>query len=110
MAEGKAELSTPVNEHMLQSVLLSMPVAVAWADPQTGVITYINRKFTRMFGYEIEDLSTIHEWVMNCYANPEQAKEIDSFWANGLDTSRAVDTELEGVELEIRCSDGSIKT
>lgn len=110
MAEGKAELSTPDNERMLQNVLLSMPVAVAWADPQTGVITYINRKFTRMFGYEIEDLSTIHEWVMGCYANPEQAEEIDSFWAKGLNAGRAVDTELEGVELEIRCSDGSIKT
>src|SRR5699024_169117 len=54
--------------------------------------------------------STIHEWVMGCYANPEQAEEIDSFWAKGLNAGRAVDTELEGVELEIRCSDGSIKT
>lgn len=110
MAEGKAEPSIPESEHLLQNVLLSMPVAVAWADPETGVITYVNRKFTRMFGYEIEDLSTIHEWVVNCYANPEQAREIDAFWEKELHTQRAVDTELEGVELEIRCKDGTIKT
>lgn len=102
---------TDANEGDIQDVLARMPVGVAWASAKDGRILYVNRKFTSMFGYELSDLSTVHYWIENCYANPEQARTIDDFWAHTLDGStRGEPTEIDEVELEIRCKDGRIKT
>ena len=110
MGEDKKPESAGKTELVLQNVLSSMPVAVAWANPATGVIEYVNRKFTSMFGYELEDLSTVHDWITDCYADPEQAQKIDGFWQAGLKSSVPEDVELDDVELDIRCKDGSTKT
>lgn len=93
----------------MQDVLSRMPVAVAWASGPEGTIRFINRKFTRMFGYTLEDLTTVHDWILKCYADPAQANAIDSFW---LGQGKATDNtaEIEDVELDILCKDGSVKT
>jgi diguanylate cyclase (GGDEF)-like protein/PAS domain S-box-containing protein len=91
-------------------VLARMPVGVSWAN-KDGRILYVNRKFTTMFGYELQDLSTVHTWIEQCYANPEQAKSVDDFWEHTRDGPDAGhSTEMEEVELDIRCKDGRIKT
>lgn len=101
----------PENDQgMLQNLLASMPVGVAWADPVSGRIEFVNRKFTHLFGYELGDLSTIMEWITQCYANPEQARKIDDFWKARLVGENPVNIEVEDMELDIRCKDGSIKT
>jgi diguanylate cyclase (GGDEF)-like protein/PAS domain S-box-containing protein len=99
-----------VNEVTIQDVLARMPVGVAWAN-RDGRILYVNRKFTRMFGYELPDLSTVHACIERCYADPEQARAIDEFWTHTLDRSlQGQATEIDEVELDIRCKDGRIKT
>ena len=76
--------SAEANEGDIQDVLARMPVGVAWASARDGRILYVNRKFTTMFGYELADLTTVHSWIEACYANPEQARTIDDFWAHTL--------------------------
>jgi diguanylate cyclase (GGDEF)-like protein/PAS domain S-box-containing protein len=103
----KKELSNS-NGSDIEDVLARMPVGVAWASGN-GKIQYVNRKFTSMFGYELTDLTTVHAWIEACYANPEQARSIDEFWSHTLDNS-SHSTEIDEVELDIRCKDGRIKT
>ena len=98
-----------VSDGNIQDVLARMPVGVAWASARDGKILYVNRKFTTMFGYGLADLSTVHAWIENCYANPEQALSIDNFWSHSLDGS-SEPNEIDEVELDIRCKDGRIKT
>ncbi|MES2603878.1 MAG: sensor domain-containing diguanylate cyclase [Pseudomonadota bacterium] len=93
----------------MQDVLSRMPVAVAWASGPEGTIRFVNRKFTRMFGYTMDDLTTVHEWILKCYAVPEQASSIDNFWQDQI-KSTGKPTEIEDIELDIICKDGSIKT
>jgi diguanylate cyclase (GGDEF)-like protein/PAS domain S-box-containing protein len=102
---------TGANEGDIQDVLARMPVGVAWASAKDGRIRYVNRKFTTMFGYDLDDLTTVHAWIESCYANQDQARTIDDFWAHTLDGSAPGEpTEIDEVELEIRCKDGRIKT
>jgi diguanylate cyclase (GGDEF)-like protein/PAS domain S-box-containing protein len=98
------------NESDIQDVLARMPVAVAWANARDGRILYVNRKFTTMFGYHLSDLSSVHAWIENCYVNPDQAKSVDEFWAHTRDALPGEPTEMDEVELDIRCKDGRIKT
>jgi diguanylate cyclase (GGDEF)-like protein/PAS domain S-box-containing protein len=94
----------------IQDVLARMPVGVAWADANDGRILYVNRKFTTMFGYELADLKTVHDWIERCYANPEQGKSVDEFWALTRDGAAGESSEMDEIELEIRCKNGAIKT
>lgn len=103
--QGSTSAALPVPD--VHDLLARMPVAVAWAG-QDGRIRYVNRKFTRMFGYALEDLSTVQAWIQQCYVDPAQALAIDDFWvSNHRDDDAA---EMDDIELEIRCKDGSIKT
>ncbi|MGP1609977.1 MAG: diguanylate cyclase domain-containing protein, partial [Burkholderiales bacterium] len=97
------------SESDIQDVLARMPVGVAWASASDGQILYVNRKFTSMFGYALSDLTTVHTWIESAYANPEQARSIDDFWAHTLDGSGQA-AEIDEVELDIRCKDGRVKT
>lgn len=92
------------------TVLGSMPVAVAWADPESGRIAFVNRKFTQLFGYTLGELGTVAQWIENSYADPVQAQETRSFWGRGFQGGGDTLPEMEGTELDIRCKDGSIKT
>lgn len=100
---------TDAREADIQDVLARMPVGVAWASATDGRILYVNRKFTSMFGYELKDLGTVHEWIENCYANADQARSIDDFWAHSRDGT-GQPAEIAEVELDIRCKDGRVKT
>lgn len=90
----------------LEDVLTSMPVGVSWARVTDGRIQFVNRKFTAMFGYTLDELSTVNEWIRACYAVPEQADKISRFWLAPHEAGAG----LEEVELAIRCKDGQVKT
>src|SRR5262245_42526829 len=94
-----------LEDHGMQDVLARMPVAVAWASGPDGRIRFVNRKFTRMFGYTLADLSTVHEWILQCYVVPEQATNIDTFWARQTGDIGDDPTEMEDIELDILCKD-----
>jgi len=110
MTPGRQSVPPDPREEVLLSVLSSMPVAIAWADPGSGRIAFVNRKFSQVFGYVLEELSTVAQWIEDCYADPLQAEETRSFWGNGFLDNSGVLREMEGAELDIRCKDGSIKT
>lgn len=101
--------STRIRESLqsrLEDVLTCMPVGVAWACLTDGRIQFVNRRFTTLFGYSLEDLSTVHEWISSCYAVREQAEEVRRFWLGAQEAGRG----LEEVELAIRCKNGQVKT
>ncbi len=91
----------------VHDLLARMPVAVAWA-AHDGRIRYVNRKFTRMFGYALEELTTVQAWIQQCYVDPAQVLAVEDFWAGHQPDSEQV--EMDDVELDIRCKDGSVKT
>lgn len=110
MTPGRQSVPTDSREDLLHTVLASMPVAVAWADPETGRIAFVNRKFTQLFGYVLEDLGTVVQWIEQCYADPLQAQATRTFWGAGFQAGSEVSREMSDIELDIRCKDGAIKT
>lgn len=94
----------------LEDVLTSMPVGVTWANITDGRIQFVNRKFTAMFGYRLEDLGTVSEWISSSYADPEQASRMLDFWQGQQHSPRRAGKGIDEAELQIRCKDGSVKT
>jgi len=94
----------------LQAVLDAMPIGVSWATLAGRRIVYANREFTRMFGYTVEDLRDVLEWRKKAYPYAEDAEMVENRWRQIWNAPEPVACELEPMEVQIRCKDGSIKT
>ena len=94
----------------LEDVLTSMPVGVAWADIEEGRIQFVNHRFVELFGYDLQDLGTVSHWIRLAYADPAQGDYVEAFWRRQRRDPLADARQIDEIELDIRCRDGSIKT
>ncbi len=93
----------------LEIALDAMPVAVSWASLKDQRILYMNRTFRQTFGYELEDVPTIGDWIG---AYPEETDRIlaGQRWRELIDRFDGTEAGLQSMELSIRCKDGTVKT
>ena len=97
-------------QNRLEAVLDGMPVAVSWADLKDQRIVFQNRKFRELFGYELGDHKTVTDWIQNTYINPEHVDRAMQMWAPHFETSSIVPIEIDQVEVDVQCKDGTVKT
>ena len=67
----------------LQLLVERSPFAVAIID-QEGIYTYVNPKFTELFGYTLEDVPTGRAWFEKAHPDPAHRKEILTSWIEDL--------------------------
>ena len=100
----------PSDSESLQIALSAMPVGVSWARLEDQRILYVNQKFTEMFGYALEHLGTLDEWVEMAYASEVDREVVERRWGRYLTESEQSEFKTEPVEVVIRCRNGSLKT
>ncbi|HZD43179.1 MAG TPA: PAS domain S-box protein, partial [Methanomicrobiales archaeon] len=72
-----------------------------------GQALYINRKFTEVFGYTIEDVPNGRAWFSLAFPNPEYRKRAIFTWKSDL--ARASVGEVRTREFTVRCKYGEWK-
>jgi len=97
-------------QHRLEAVLDGMPVAVSWAGLKDQKISFVNNKFTDLFGYVLGDHATVTDWIQQTYPNSDQVERAMRMWAPHFETTALVPFEIDQVEVDVRCKDGSVKT
>ncbi|MCU0595094.1 MAG: PAS domain-containing protein, partial [Desulfobacterota bacterium] len=90
----------------LQLLVEKSPFAVAIVD-QEGNYSYFNPKFTELFGYGPEDISTGKDWFEKAFRDPERRKEAITAWAEDL--RRYPIGETRPRSYTVTCKDGSDK-
>lgn len=94
----------------LRTILDALPIAVMWARLDDRHIIFMNRKFTQLYGYNVGDFTTVHEWVMKTYPNPDHLSRAELSWYKFYDNPNVSKFEPEPVEIDILCKDGTVKT
>lgn len=94
----------------LQIVLNAMPIAISWASLEDSHILFMNRKFTDIFGYVLDDFKTVPEWVEKTYPNAEQRANTEASWFKYFGNPTPHEFEIDQVEVDVLCKDGSLKT
>ena len=69
---------------------------------------YVNPKFTKLFGYDLNDVPNGREWFKRAYPDPEQKSDAISTWLHDLKGANI--GELRPRVFSITCKDGSKKT
>lgn len=100
LRESEAELAGIV-EHSPIAMLVT-----AGADNQVKVM---NRRFTALFGYTIEDVHDVAHWWILAYPNEQYRKKIAVEWQKRVETGMKGSGEIEPMEATVTCRDGSIR-
>lgn len=94
----------------LRAVLDAMPIPVTWARNDDARIIFMNRKFTEVFGYEVGDFETVPEWIEKAYPRPEHRERAKRMWYMYFGHPVLHEFEIDPVEVDVQCKDGTIKT
>jgi diguanylate cyclase (GGDEF)-like protein/PAS domain S-box-containing protein len=104
----QAEIALQESQEKLQAILNASEVAVAWAN-EAGEIEYVNPKFTRLFGYTLEEVPTVEQWYLRAYPDTIYRMKLVDEWNTKITLSIARKTAIESMEAKVSCKDGSIR-
>ena len=76
---------------------------------EDGKFEYLNPAFIEMFGYTLEDLSTIEEWQRKAFPNKESRNKIETMLKEDRKAHEGGRTRIMA-SVDVRCKDGSTKT
>ncbi len=101
-AEGALRES---EERFRQTAALSpFPISIIDSD---GRYLYLNKKFTEVFGYTLEDIPTGRDWFHQAYPDPKYRQQVLSAWKGDLDKSGALEGRIR--EFKVVCKDGTLR-
>lgn len=63
----------------LKAILDLSPIGIGWSDVD-GKVEYINKKFTELFGYTLDDIPTIEHWYRLAYPDEAFRHEVIGNW------------------------------
>lgn len=95
------------SEARLQAILDLSPIGIGWT--RDGKVEYVNRKFTEMFGYCLEDIPTQEVWYRLAYPDEAFRLEVVGPWQREVDAARQAGTTPPTLEAAVTCKDGSTR-
>ena len=85
----------------------ALPVGVFIYDDQ-GIVYQHNKYFTKLFGYDINDIPSIEDWFMLACPDENYRKEVTKRWFKEIEKYKTTG-EFTPVEACIKCKDGTYK-
>ncbi len=110
-ARKAAEKAIRQSETDIRAIIERSPVAMI-VDTGTGAderILLMNRRFTELFGYTLEDIPDIHHWWTLAYPDEAYRKKLKSEWAELAAKTIHNHGDIEPRETTVTCKDGSIR-
>ena len=110
-ARREAEAAILQREEMLHSLIEHSPVAML---VDVGVeedehIELINRQFTELFGYTLDDMPDVRHWWPLAYPDDQVRAAVRAEWLQRATTAVATHSQIEPMEATITCKDGSTR-
>ncbi len=84
------------------------PLPMGYMDQQ-GRMLDLNKRFTELFGYTIEDIPTLDDWREKAYPDPAYRREVIAQWDAALDSRRDDAREIPSAEYRVTCKDGQVR-
>ncbi len=97
------------SEAKFRRLLQMVPQPLGHAD-RNGRITFINKRFQRLFGYTLEEVPTVEQWWQRAYPDPRYAEELAAIWERTMSQAMAGNGEMAPVETNVTCKDGRVRT
>jgi PAS domain S-box-containing protein len=107
LARRQTEERLGRSETRFREVLNHSPVAAAIIDTD-GRYTFVNQRFTDLFGYTLADIPTGREWFAHAFLDPAARKEAITAWKTGLEPAGS--GQVRPRTYTVHCKSGERKT
>jgi len=82
---------------------LPIPISISKTD---GSVMYVNREFTRSYGYELTDIPTLAEWAQLAYPDPAYREQAFDQWDRDVADALKRGSATRIREYMVACRDG----
>lgn len=107
--ESEESIIKMLEQGGLFPVLLDIaPVGVVISDAEEKSL-YVNKMFTRLFGYTIDDVPSVYEWWQLAYPDPENRKKAKKAWEAQIESARENRGEINPMQQTVTCKDTSTR-
>lgn len=103
----KAEEALKISEKKFFDAIAFQPIPIGIADQNS--ISYLNHKFTELFGYTTADVPTIDECLIKAYPDQHYRETIQLQWLHDMDVSMKDGASTPVRVSQITCKNGDIK-
>lgn len=109
-AELERDLSTHLERNIqLKDILDFSPVAMGWSENENH-IEYVNRQFTLLFGYTLDELPNLETWDQRAYPDENYRKTVIGPWRSAVVQAHQINEQPPELEADITCKDGSVRS
>ena len=110
----QAELERDISVHSertirLRDILDFSPVAMGWSEDEDR-IEYVNRQFTLLFGYTVDDLPNLETWYQLAYPDEHYRKTVVGPWRGAVAEAHQINEQPPELVADITCKDGSVRS
>lgn len=106
----ETEIARRESEDRFRRIAANLPIAILCFDKKQD-ITFINEKFTDIFGYVAEEIPNLIAWLEKAHPNEEYRERIRRTGRSDIDNRiNGIKSNREIREIDITCRDGTSKS
>jgi len=92
----------------LYAMINLSPIPKAICDNRN--ILFVNKSFTRLLGYMLEDIPTLTDWGRQAFPDPAYRQMVTTIWAQRQQTALQENTDFEPLDITVQSKNGVLCT
>ena len=96
------------SESRFRMVAELAPLGIVVSDERENTL-YANPRFTKIFGYTMEDMPSVGQWWELAYPDPAMRDRIRRDWRTAVEEARRTHSEIKPMECPVTCKDGGVR-
>ncbi|MFA7061883.1 MAG: PAS domain S-box protein, partial [Pedobacter sp.] len=104
-----SEAALRESEEKFRAMVETIPLAIYLSTGLDQVCEYMNPMMVKLFGYTMEDIPSIEQWLPLVYPDEEYRRQISAEWNRKVERAIETQTPIEPMEVVVNCKDGSRK-
>ncbi len=107
-ARKRMEEQLRESEYKFRQFIEKAPIPIAFIN-ENGELEYVNERFERQCGYSIQDVPTLENWWSLAYPDENYRSWVQSVWGGAIASSIVEETDIEPMEYNVTCKDGTVR-
>jgi len=104
-----AEEALRESEEKFRLLIESIPLPVTYVN-SLGQIVFRNDRFNQVIGYTHEEVPSVNEWWGKAYPDETYRQWVIRNWESAVKNATETNTDIEPIEYDITCKDGTERT
>ena len=107
--QKQAEAVLKESERRFRQLVEGSPVAMVMLSGVQEEAQLVNKRFTELFGYTMEDVPDLAHWWRLAYPDEKYREELKAIWSRRFEQAIKKHGGIQPMEATITCKDGSLR-